>query len=252
MIDPIGDRMKSLENAHRRTLNPGKYILLRIDGKAFHTYTRGMRRPYDGKLIEAMDHTARTLAEEIQGCRAAYAQSDEISLLLTSWVDPNAPAIKRQLWCGGVEAKLVSVSASIATAAFNRVTPNVGRTALFDSRVWEISNPSDVMDYFSWRRADCVRNSVTMAASAYFSHKDLHKTSAKKEMLREIGDPWDALEDSFKYGRLFTKERRLDLVSYTHSKTGECSTIEAERSYWRSTPYQYDALIKPHIPDPLT
>src|SRR5690606_41509505 len=103
----------------------------------------------------------------ITGTAVADPRSDEIGLLLTDVATPQT-----QPWFGGVVAKQLSVSASLATAVVNERRP--GKRALFDARVFTISDPVEVANYFLWRQRDAVRNSISMAAQAHFSHKRLH------------------------------------------------------------------------------
>jgi len=113
--DSLGDRMKDdYENRTRYELPRRSYTLIRCDGKAFHSFTEGCKRPFDDRLIEAMNKTAVHLCSEITGTRLGYVQSDEISILLTDFESP-----KTQAWFDGNLQKIVSISASLATAAFN-------------------------------------------------------------------------------------------------------------------------------------
>ena len=113
--DSLGDRMKDhYENRTRYLLPRRTYTILRIDGKAFHAYTKDCERPYDSFFSEDMDFTAVTLCKQIEGTQIAYIQSDEISILLTDFADNQT-----QAWFDGNLQKLVSISASIATAHFN-------------------------------------------------------------------------------------------------------------------------------------
>lgn len=247
--------MKLAEHKHRAWLDPSEYALFRIDGKAFHTYTRGLNRPHDLYLMNAMDVAATHLVENIPGARVAYVQSDEISILVTAWND-GEPLGNSMLWFDGRIDKMVSVSSSYATAAFNRYaaqTPNLpDKLAYFDSRVWSLPTADLVQQYFSWRRDDCVRNSITMAASTHFSHKELTgvNSSKKLDLLREVGEPWEDMDPGFRFGRLITKSYREDSTTFTRPKTGEPTTVNFTRGYWSSQPFEYDALLAPHIPIP--
>lgn len=247
--DRRGDFMKDLESVHKRKLDPNEYVLIRIDGRAFHTYTRDLDTPYDFQLSQAMDTAAKELAESIQGVRAAYTQSDEISLLISAWSDPESET-PSELWCGGVEAKLVSLSASIATAAFNKSMPSERPSATFDSRVWNVATPTVVQDYFAWRRSDCIRNSISSCASVWFSHKELHgKHSGDKiEMLKEVGAPWENQDDSFRFGRLLTKSHRDGAVSYKDPRTGDVQVALVEKSFWSPLPFTSPEMLYDHIP----
>ena len=115
MKDSLGDRIKGhYENRFRHHLPRRSYTILRVDGKAFHTYTRGCERPFDFALMEDMDFTAKAMCEQIQGCKLAYVQSDEISLVLTDF-----DTLQTDAWFDGNIQKMVSISAAIATAEFN-------------------------------------------------------------------------------------------------------------------------------------
>lgn len=203
MKDELGNRMKEqYENRTRYFLPRRTYTIIRLDGKAFHTYTRNMERPYDIGFIVAMDETALFLCEEIQGCKMAYIQSDEISLLLTDF-----DKITTDAWFDGNVQKMASVAASIATAKFNKlanksfISPNL---AFFDARVFTIPDPVEVENYFIWRQKDAVRNSISMHAQSLYSHKALQgKTQVDmQDMIHEKGENWHDLPDGFKRGRI--------------------------------------------------
>src|SRR5579883_1437511 len=185
--DSLGDRMKAdYENRTRLLLPRRTYTILRIDGKAFHSYTRDCRRPFDDDLMRDMDVTAKTLCEEIEGAQIAYVQSDEISVLLTDFESTQSEA-----WFDGSVQKLASISASIATARFNslrwtrlrdesdpfseswRVMP----MAYFDSRAFTIPDRVEVENYFLWRQQDATRNSISMTAQSCFPHERLQSKS---------------------------------------------------------------------------
>lgn len=176
--DSLGDRMKSQYEIRSQTFLPRRtYTILRLDGKAFHTYTRGLIRPFDADFMAIMDAVAVRLCEQVQGAVLAYVQSDEISLLLADFAD-----IATQAWFDGNVQKMVSISASIATAEFNLLSPKIGRDgrlALFDSRVFVIPDATEVQNYFVWRHQDCRRNAIQMAAQSMFSHKALQGVSCQ-------------------------------------------------------------------------
>ena len=228
--DALGDRMKdSYENRTRYALPRRTYTIIRLDGKAFHTYTRGLDRPYDEKLMHDMADTAMFLCKQIAGSRLAYTQSDEISLLLTDFDTP-----KTQAWFDGNIQKIVSISASMATARFNELRP--GRLAFFDSRVFTIADPVEVRNYFVWRQKDATRNSISMAAQAYFSHKQLHGKSSgeMQEMLwSQHGVNWNDYDPRFKRGTLASSKVELGSVEYVDRRSGETCVAEGvERRVW--------------------
>ncbi|QPK89805.1 tRNA(His) guanylyltransferase Thg1 family protein [Bacillus velezensis] len=169
-MDKFGDRMKGYENAYRTHLPRRMPVIIRIDGKAFHTYTRGMKKPFDEYLSDAMWGTCVYLAQNIMGCKLAYTQSDEISLLLT-----NYDKLTTEAWFDNNLQKLVSVSTSLATAKFNeimRLKHPEKQLALFDARAWVLPK-DEVCNYFLWRQQDATKNSISMVAQANFPHKQL-------------------------------------------------------------------------------
>ena len=227
MKDDLGKRMKENYEGRTKTFLPRRtYTLIRLDGKAFHTFTRGFKKPFDDDLINMMNETAKFLCKNIQGAVFAYVQSDEISILLTDFEKPETDA-----WFDGNVQKIVSVSASIATAKFNYL--NVARLirtgfedtswdkcitepsykrlndkfAFFDSRVWTIPDPIEVENYFVWRQKDAVRNSIAMVAQSLYLHKELNGKSSneQQEMIFQKGQNWNNIDDGKKRGRIICK-----------------------------------------------
>jgi len=189
--DSLGDRMKGYENIPRTYLTRRMPCIIRIDGKAFHTFTKGFERPFDELFMKTMWETTKYLCENIQGCKIAYTQSDEISLLLTDYDELTTSA-----WFDKNIQKMVSVSASMATMAFNRAfrefaywyfEKNKGASvydlrvgiALFDSRIFTIPK-EDVCNYFVWRQQDATRNAIQMVGRANFSDKELNKVNCNQ------------------------------------------------------------------------
>lgn len=203
--DDLGNRMKTFyEEIPKTRLMRRTPVVIRIDGKAFHTFTRGFKRPFDDVLIKTMQDTAKYLCENIQGCQLAYTQSDEISLLLIDY-----QRFETSAWFDYEVQKMVSISASMATMEFNRrFRDNVeewvmsgkiqeeldsdtieqlykfqnayieadGKGAMFDTRVFNIPR-EEVTNYFYWRQLDASRNSIQMVGQANFSHKELQHKS---------------------------------------------------------------------------
>jgi len=184
--DTLGDRMKGYEGVPRIRLVPKMPVMIRLDGKAFHTFTRGMERPYCRPFNECMWEAAKYLCANIQGCRVAYVQSDEITLLLTDYQD-----VKTQAWFDYEVQKMTSIAASMATAAFLRaywkrfVAPGLCcefdveremddlKLAAFDARAWNLPH-QEVVNAFIWRQQDATRNAIQMLGQSKFSHKELH------------------------------------------------------------------------------
>lgn len=185
----LGDRIKGYyENRYRDSLPRRTNTIIRVDGKAFHTLTRGMLRPFDPTLMVTMQRTALYMCERIQGAKMAYIQSDEISMLLTDYDD-----IKTDAWFDGNIQKICSVSASLATVGFN-LPGGIGRhDACFDSRVFIIPEIEEVCNYFIWRQKDAERNSINMVAQALYSHKELQGKSIQDvhELLHQKGINWN-------------------------------------------------------------
>lgn len=182
----FGDRMKSYERTTKHILSPRTFTIVRVDGRAFHTYLRYCLKPFDQWVIHAMDRTAVHLCNAMAGVRFAYTQSDEISILMTD-LDP-----RTQPWFGGEIQKIASVAASIATGAFNEVyrTTQLPQYlpegyATFDARVYTIPSRIEVANYFLWRQQDAIRNAVSMAAESFFPSRELHgvPTARRQEML---------------------------------------------------------------------
>lgn len=226
MNDDLGKRMKeSYENRVRLMLPRRTYSLVRCDGKAFHGYTKGLERPFDKQFIEDMVSTTVYLCQNVQGCRLGYWQSDEISLVL---VDRGAPGT--EAWFDGNQQKMVSISASMATAKFNELRP--GKLALFDSRAFTIPERHEVVNYLIWRQQDATRNSISMAAQAHFSHishNSLFKvnTGQMQEMLfKEKNINWNDYPVWCRRGAVVLPRTEESTVSFVDKRTGETRILD--------------------------
>lgn len=243
MKDDLGKRMKEQYEIRTRTLLPRRtYTIIRLDGKAFHTLTRSCRKPFDRVLMRCMQETAKELCKEIQGAKFAYVQSDEISILLTDF-----ETITTDAWFDGQVQKMCSVSASIATRAFNKATHDClgqalhGSNALFDSRVFTIPDPIEVENYFKWRQQDATRNSVSMLAQSLYSHKELQgkNSSDMQEMCFQKGKNWNDCAFDEKRGAVIKKETYMVPLNGEHDeiqmeldiRMGTVTT-QVERSRW--------------------
>lgn len=213
--DGLGDRIKRYENAYRHHLTPRSCVAVRVDGRAFHTWTKRCDRPFDDRLHRAMVHATRATIGEMQGVKLAYTQSDEASFLLTDF-----DTHETQGWFGYNLQKLASVSASAFTAHFNQATlPWASRTpgpATFDARAFVVPT-DDAPNAFVWRQRDWERNSVQMLARSRYSHAELHGLSADdvKLALTADGTPWEDLPDRHRHGTFVTRDgdeicRRLE------------------------------------------
>lgn len=197
----LGDRMKLYEAAEtERRVLPLVPTLARLDGRAFHTFCRGMAKPYDERMIESMIETARGLLDETDAL-IAYTQSDEITLI---WHQTD---IKSQIFMDGRIFKMQSILAGLAAAYFNdsarmHLEECWHRRPVFDCRVWSVPNREEACNALLWRERDATRNSILAAAQAQFSHKQLFEKNGDQmqEMLMGVGINWNDYPASFKRG----------------------------------------------------
>jgi tRNA(His) guanylyltransferase len=226
--DPLGDRMKEYEmmEAGRRAL-PGLPLLVRLDGKAFHTFTKGLERPFDARLQRVMDATTRHLVKEC-GARIGYTQSDEISLVYHH-------EGKAEPFLGGRFQKLTSILAATATFVFNRqlaaeLPEKAERMALFDCRAWVVPSLEEAANTFLWRELDASKNSVAMAAQARLSHADLQGLSTKQQqelLFQRHGINWNDYPARCKRGAWF---HRVEVVrGFTTDELDKLPPLHAAR-----------------------
>jgi tRNA(His) 5'-end guanylyltransferase len=184
----IGDRMKRYESVCAWTLSRRIPVILRIDGRAFHTFTaRTFGKRWSKDFVDQMIQVSKILMKEIQGCKFCYCQSDEVSFLLTDY-----QTISTEPWFGYDVRKMISISASIAGSVISRINEKL---LTFDSRVFSVPH-DEVTNYFIWRQTDATRNSIQMTGREYFSHKQLLNKSCNEiqEMLfQEEGINFDKL-----------------------------------------------------------
>lgn len=185
--DSLGDRIKGYEGVSKSKLTRRVPVIIRVDGKAFHTFTRGMEKPFSQDLINSMVCGAVNVAQSMQGFKAAYIQSDEATFLLTDY-----ETHETQAWFDYSVNKLVSISAStMSMNFFAALQEDTGMLPVFDSRAFNVPR-EDVVNTFLWRAQDWERNSLQMYARAHFSHKELHKKNRADihEMLHHKGLNW--------------------------------------------------------------
>ncbi len=207
-LDSLGDRMKRYEDSSRFFLLRRMYTIIRIDGKAFYTYTRDLKKPFDDGLISDMDETTKFLCQNIQGAKIGYVQSDEISLILTDFDDLNTSA-----WFDNNIQKIASVSASMAAAKFNQLRFSnhalTSKLAFFDARVFQVPTKTEAINYLIWRQNDATRNSISSVAQSMYSHKELHGKSSNQmqEMIFQKGVNWNDLPSGYKRGRVICRQK---------------------------------------------
>lgn len=223
----LSERMKNYYEVRTRTyLTSRTNIIIRLDGKRFSKYTKGLEKPFDMDFVVDMQETAKYLCEKVQGCKMGYVASDEISLWLTDYDDLNTNA-----WYDGQVQKITSISASHAATKFNqqrllRELTSIGfldrnvvenmKLADFDSRVFQIPELEEVVNYFIWRQQDTTRNSVSMAAQSVFSHRELQgkNGSEMQDMLMlDKGINWNNYPVSCKRGSCIVKRNFVDDIS---------------------------------------
>lgn len=195
--DTLGDRIKRYEAVANPLLTPKTPIVIRVDGRAFHTWTRGADRPFDHSIIRVMVEAARFASEQMQGFKVGYVQSDEATFVLT-----DTDTHQTQQWFGGELNKIVSITASAFTAHFNRFTfHHTSESAMFDARAFNVPL-HDAPNALIWRQQDWHRNSLQMLARSHFSHKELNGKKAPDihEMLHSVGVNWAACVDYVKNG----------------------------------------------------
>lgn len=218
--DGLGDRCKAFEasEAGRRAMR-GLPLLARLDGRAFHTFTRDLQRPYERGMSISMIETTRYLVQEMNAL-VGYTQSDEITL---AWYEPSQSLADYTF--DGRFQKLASVLAGMASVRFyqlirEHLPAKSSTTPHFDCRVWQVPTLDDAAEVFVWREDDATKNSITMAAGAYYSDRDLDgkNSGVKQEMLWQKGVNWNDYPAFFKRG------------SYLQRKTVEKSLTDEERA----------------------
>ncbi len=207
--DDFGDRMKAYEAVEDRRLDPSLPIYARIDGRCFSAFTRGMGRPFDRDLSEAMMRTTGALVEAMHA-RIGYTQSDEISLV---WL---ADGERAEPIFGARVQKLCSVLGAYATAAFTAACTKdrrlredyLHRLPHFDCRVASLPSKTEAANMILWRETDAYRNAVSAAAQATFSHRQLQGKGREEmlAMLAEAGVDFDAYPPFFKHGTFMRRE----------------------------------------------
>ena len=251
--DSLGDRMKQYEYVTRNYLTRKLPVIIRLDGKAFHSFTRGLKKPFDDIFVKTMQDTMKYLCENVQGCVLGYTQSDEITLVLVDYQNREASA-----WFDNNIQKMVSVSASMATLAFNNAfAENYNREqynyfddcnnekryrdlelekyfdtldkkcfkAMFDSRVFSLPK-EEVANVLIWRQQDATRNSIQSVGQANFSHTQLHGkncSNIQDMLILEKGINWNDYPTHLKRGSCCIKKP---------FKINEGTEQEAIRNKW--------------------
>ena len=246
-------------------------VIIRLDGRAFHTFTRGFQKPFDEVLIKTMQETTKYLCENIQGCVLGYTQSDEITLVLVDYKKLTSSA-----WFDNEVQKMCSISASMATVAFNRIFREVAKRdysvareicigntgnseladkkykvyedvfnkAMFDSRCFNIPK-EEVTNNIYWRQLDASRNSIQMLGQAHFSHKKLQNKSCsdiQDMLMTEKGINWNDLSTYQKRGTCVIRKQILDPKDKSISRS--CWDIDEDIPIFKGVNREYiDKLV---------
>lgn len=215
--DSLGDRMKeNYENRAKTYLVRRMPVIVRLDGKAFHSFTKGFKRPYDEIFHNAMNDTLKYLCEHVQGCKFGYTQSDEITLVLTDY-----DTLTTDAWFGYAVQKMCSVAASMATLEFNKAFEKaienavdisavqcnwylaaLSKGAMFDARCFNIPE-EEVTNCLIWRQQDATRNAIQMLGQCNFSHKELQGKSCndiQDMLITQKGINFNDMPTAFKRG----------------------------------------------------
>lgn len=260
-------RMKQYEKVTDQKLISRMPVIIRLDGRSFHSFTKGFKKPFDDILIDTMQQTALYLCKNVQNCVLAYTQSDEISLLLIDYKE-----FDTQPWFGNRVQKMCSIAASMATMTFNNFfESNVAKEnriftdewldngdfnpkykdkelnklwlthkrasekgAMFDAKCFNLSK-DEVTNYFYWRQQDCIRNSIQMLGQANFSHRELlNKTCDQIQdmLMTQHGINWNDMGTSYKRGSCCVRNRRVISTSADGTVTCEIRNPKEPETAW--------------------
>lgn len=246
--DSLGNRMKGYEAVPKTFLERKKPAVMRIDGRAFHSFTSGFQTPFDPVFRNAMKDTMLYLCENVQGCVFGYTQSDEITLILTDYANENTDA-----WFGYNVQKMTSIAASMATLEFNRAFyryawqwvmdgAEAGRKeqgdnylasynsgAMFDARAFTLEK-DEVCNCLIWRQQDAVRNSIQSVGQHYFSNSQLHGKSCsvvREMLLQDKGVVWEDFPIEYQRGSCCYKVPSTETI---HIK--DRGAVSVQRNKW--------------------
>lgn len=247
----LAKRMKQYEAVSKSTLVRRMPVIIRLDGRSFHTFTKGFKKPFDEVLVKTMQETMKYLCENIQGCVLGYTQSDEITLVLVDYKN-----LDSQSWFDNEVQKICSIAASMTTMAFNKIFKHkiakqskrlyteyleeqdstyienlemsMNKGAMFDARCFNIPK-EEVTNNIYWRQLDATRNSIQMVGQANFSHKELQDKSCNQiqDMLfTQKGINWNDIPTHLKRGSCCIRENYI----FENSNPNEETCVE--RSRW--------------------
>lgn len=253
----LAKRMKKYEAVPKNTLMRRTPVIIRVDDRAFHTFTKGFQKPFDDVLMRVMQDTMKYLCENIQGCVFGYTQSDEITLILIDYKKLNSEA-----WFDYEVQKMCSIVASMATMTFNRLfmyeyeefnrwiyegSPTdedkrlndvyynaMCKGAMFDARAFNLPK-EEVTNNIYWRQLDASRNSIQMVGQANFSHRELlNKTCDQIQdmLMTQRGINWNDMGTSYKRGSCCVRNRRFISTSVDGTETCEIRNPKEPETAW--------------------
>ncbi len=255
----LADRIKEYyEDRTKSFLMRRMITIIRLDGKGFSKWTKDLEKPFDEGFTDDMIETAKYLCANIQGVKFAYAQSDEISIVLTDFDN-----LESQAWFDYNVQKMTSIAASMATAKFNQLrlirfaknnvdpysstwarvldgTMNANeindfKIAMFDARVFQVPTVDEMVNVMIWRQQDATRNSISMAAHEICGHSATMNKSGdeKQEMLFQRGVNWNDYPVKFKRGTVIKKEEVI-FVQNVDEVSQKTIPIDESRIYKRN------------------
>ena len=256
----LKERMKYLQWLRDYKLDKDSYILCHIDGRAFSKMIKKrFKLPFDDEFMQMMDETAAYVCENVQGAKCAYVQSDEITIVITSFKYEGDELINSSAFFDYRLCKLQSIIASLATAKFNQlytlwminedsdksIRQQINEIPLiqFDCKCWDVNTYDDMFAWFKFRQNDCIRNSKQQFAQAYCSHKDLLNKNSDEQVEYcnlKTGNDWNALNGKYKYGRIVY--RTTYPMKTINPKTNEPITVmRSQYSSWIvDKPFTFD------------
>ena len=256
----LKERMKYLQWLRDYKLDKDSYILCHIDGRAFSKMIKKrFKLPFDDEFMQMMDETAAYVCENVQGAKCAYVQSDEITIVITSFKYEGDELINGSAFFDYRLCKLQSIIASLATAKFNQlytlrminedsdksIKQQINEIPLiqFDCKCWDVNTYDDMFAWFKFRQNDCIRNSKQQFAQAYCSHKELLNKNSDEQVEYcnlKTGNDWNTLNGKYKYGRIVY--RTTYPVQTINPKTNEPITVmRSQYSSWIvDRPFTFD------------
>ena len=256
----LKERMKYLQWLRDYKLDKDSYILCHIDGRAFSKMIKKrFKLPFDDGFMQMMDETAAYVCENVQGAKCAYVQSDEITIVITSFKYEGDELINGSAFFDYRLCKLQSIIASLATAKFNQlytlwminedsdksIKQQINEIPLiqFDCKCWDVNTYDDMFAWFKFRQNDCIRNSKQQFAQAYCSHKDLLNKNSDEQVeycKLKTGNDWNTLNGKYKYGRIVY--RTTYPIQTINPKTNEPITVmRSQYSSWIvDKPFTFD------------